>query len=101
MSHLVYSLGHIKINTPDIDAVVRDATEILGLHVTHSNDQHTWLSSNGRAAELVLVKSPENSCHTVGLEALTVEAVREAETRIEAAGCRVLTNEPSLECIKA
>ena len=54
MSHLVHALGHIKINTRDIDGVVRDATEILGLHVTHSDAEQTWLSSNGRAAELVL-----------------------------------------------
>ena len=52
MSHLVHALGHIKISTRDIDAVVRDATEILGLHVTHSDARQTWLSSNGRAAEL-------------------------------------------------
>ena len=86
--HLVHALGHIKINTTDIDGVVRDATEILGLHVTHSDDRQTWLSSNGRAAELVLVKSDENETHTIGLEALTAEAVREAETRVEAAGCQ-------------
>ena len=63
--------------------------------------EQTWLSSNGRAAELVLVKSDENATHTIGLEALTVEAVREAESRVEAAGCRVLSSKPSLECIKA
>jgi catechol 2,3-dioxygenase len=38
---------------------------------------------------------------TIGLEALTAEAVREAESRVEAAGCRVLSSKPSLECIKA
>ncbi|MEH2522522.1 MULTISPECIES: VOC family protein [unclassified Bradyrhizobium] len=101
MSHLVHALGHIKINATDTDGVVRDATEILGLHVKHRDDQQVWLSSNGRAAELVLVKSDENSAHTIGLEALTADAVREAETRIEAAGCRILSRQPSLACIKA
>src|ERR1700709_592672 len=101
MSHLVHALGHIKITTKYIDGVVREATEILGLHVTHSDAEQTWLSSNGRAAELVLVKSDENATHTIGLEALTAEAVREAESRVEAAGCRVLSSKPSLDCIKA
>src|SRR5271154_6492236 len=100
MPHLVHALGHIKINTRDIDGVVRDATEILGLHVTHSDAGQTWLSSNGRAAELVLVKSDENTTHTIGLEALTTEAVREAESRVGAAGCRVVSREPSLDCMK-
>ncbi|MDB5504132.1 MAG: hypothetical protein JWR89_4034 [Tardiphaga sp.] len=101
MSHLVHALGHMKINTTDINGVIRDATEILGLHVTHRDDRQVWLSSNGRAAELVLIEADENSAHTIGLEALTAEAVREAETRIEAAGCRILSSEPSLDCMKA
>src|SRR5207244_3722781 len=77
------------------------ATEILGLQVTYADERQTWLSSNGRAAELVLVRSHENATHTIGLEALTVEAVREVESRVEPAGCRVLSREPSLDCMAA
>ena len=91
MSHLVHALGHIKINTRDIDGVVRDATEILGLHVTHSDARQTWLSSNGRAAELVLVKSDENATHTIGLEALTVQR----SLRSSAPGFAVSSNHPA------
>ncbi|MBR0751570.1 glyoxalase [Bradyrhizobium jicamae] len=101
MSHLVNAIGHVKINTTATEAVVREATEILGLHVTYSDERQTWLSSNGRAAELVLLRSAENSTHTIGLEALTGQAVREAESRVEDAGCRILTREPSLKCIAA
>ena len=95
MPHLVHAIGHVKINTTVTETVVREATEILGLHVTHSDERQTWLSSNGRAAELVLLRSHENSTHTIGLEALTVEAVREAESRIEGAGCRILRANPA------
>ncbi|MDQ4408818.1 MULTISPECIES: VOC family protein [unclassified Rhizobium] len=101
MDHLVHAIGHIKINTNVTEAVIRDATEILGLHVTHADEQHVWLSSNGRAAELVLVRSEENSAHTIGLEALTTDAVREAESRVEAAGCRIISTQPSMQCIQA
>ena len=101
MSHAVHAIGHVKINTTAIETVVRDATEILGLHVTYSDERQTWLSSNGRAAELVLLRSHENSTHTIGLEALTVEAVHEAESRVEGAGCRILSREPSLDCMAA
>lgn len=101
MKHLVHAVGHMKINTNDVEGVVRDTTKILGLHVTHSDDKQTWLSSNGRAAELVVCKSDENSAHTIGLEALTVEAVREAESRVEKAGCKILSSEPSMSCIAA
>jgi catechol 2,3-dioxygenase len=101
MPHLVNAIGHVKINTTATEAVVRDATEILGLQVTHSDDRQTWLSSNGRAAELVLIRAHENATHTIGLEALTVEAVREVESRVEGAGCRILSREPSLNCMVA
>lgn len=101
MAHIVHAVGHLKVNVTDPEAVIRDATEILGLHVTHRDAGETWLSSNGRAAELVLVHSDENATHTIALEALTVEAVRAAEARVEAAGCRILSTEPSLPCIAA
>lgn len=101
MRDIVHAIGHVKINTTATEAVVREATEILGLHVTFADDKQTWLSSNGRAAELVLLRSHENATHTIGLEALTAEAVREAEARVEGAGCGILSREPSLDCIAA
>src|SRR5262245_42100320 len=101
MPPIVHALGHVKINTTATDTVVRDATEILGLHVTHSDARETWLSSNGRAAELVLLNSDENSAHTIGLEALTVDAVREVRSRVERAGCSVVSRKPSLDCMAA
>jgi catechol 2,3-dioxygenase len=99
MTHLVHAIGHLKLNTRVADAVVREATEILGLHVTHSDAKSVWLSANGRAVELVLLRSDEEATHTIGLEALSAEAVSAAGERIEAAGCRVVSREPSLPCI--
>jgi hypothetical protein len=101
MAHLVHAIGHLKLNVVDPEAVIHDATEVLGLHVTHRDAGQTWLSSNGRKAELVLLHAGENSTHTIGLEALTVEAVRAAEARIAEAGCRILSAAPSLDCMAA
>jgi catechol 2,3-dioxygenase-like lactoylglutathione lyase family enzyme len=101
MVHLVHAIGHLKLNVADPEAVIRDATEILGLRVTHRDAGQAWLSSNGRKAELVLVHAAETSAHTIGLEALGVEAVRAAEARIAAAGCRILSASPSLGCMAA
>jgi catechol 2,3-dioxygenase len=98
MTHLVHALGHIKLNTNRIEDVVRDSTDILGLRVTRQTADQVWLSSNGRAAELVLVRSDENSCHTIGLEALTADAVRAAAARVSETGCQILSEEPSLDC---
>lgn len=101
MLHLVHAIGHVKINTNVADAVAREAQEVLGLRVAYTDPHQIWLSSNGRFAELVLLRSNENSAHTIGLEALTVEAVREADSMVERAGCRVLSREPSLSCMAA
>ena len=101
MTHLVHAIGHMKINTNVAEAVVREATEVLGLKVTQRDAGQIWLSSNGRAAELVLVLAAENSAHTIGLEALTVDAVRAAEANVVPAGCTVVSREPSLACMAA
>jgi catechol 2,3-dioxygenase-like lactoylglutathione lyase family enzyme/predicted enzyme related to lactoylglutathione lyase len=101
MRHLVFAAGHVKMNARDMDAVVHDATEILGLRVTRTSKKETWLSSNGRMVELVIRQSDENSCHTIGLEALTVEDVEEVASRIDGAGCRILSRSPSFDCCDA
>lgn len=101
MSHLVFAIGHIKLNTNRMDDMLRDSTEILGLRVSGEAEGQVWLSANGRAAELVLVEAPENSAGTIGLEALTAEAVAEAKSRVEAAGCRIASDAPSLSCMDA
>lgn len=101
MTHLVHAVGHIKINTDRIEDAVRDATDILGLRITRRTADQVWLSANGRAAELILVNATENSTHTIGLEALTAEAVREAASRVETAGCRILSQQPSIDCADA
>jgi catechol 2,3-dioxygenase-like lactoylglutathione lyase family enzyme len=101
MRHPVFAIGHVKLNTDKLDEMVRDATDVLGLRVTKRNDNVVWLSSNGRAAELVLVGANEDSFHTIGLEALTTEAVAEVASRVEAAGCRIVAETPSLDCMDA
>lgn len=101
MRHPVFAIGHVKLNTGKLDEMVRDATDVLGLRVTKRNDNEVWLSSNGRAAELVLVGANEESFHTIGLEALTSEAVAEVASRVEKAGCRIVAETPSMSCMDA
>lgn len=101
MAQIIHAAGHVKLNTNRVEAVVRDSTDILGLRVTREVGNQVWLSANGRAAELVIVESTENSAHTIGLETLTAENVRIATDRIEAAGCRIVSTDPSMDCMDA
>lgn len=101
MAQIVHAAGHVKLNTNRVEDVVRDSTDILGLRVTRESGAEVWLSSNGRAAELVVIEAQENSTHTLGFEALSVADVREAASRIEGAGCAIVSEEPSMDCIDA
>lgn len=97
MSYLVNSVGHVQLNVTDVDALVRESTTILGLHVTREAAGCVWLSSNGRSVELVLHEAPENAIRSLGFEAVTEAAVAEAAQRVEAAGCRLTTTDPTLD----
>jgi catechol 2,3-dioxygenase len=99
MTFLVHAAGHVQINVTDMPAVVRHATEILGLRVTHADGGQTWLSSNGRTAELVLHRADRNAVRSIGCEVLSVDGVREAQARVQSAGCRLLSTKPTLACI--
>ncbi|TMV88612.1 glyoxalase [Thioclava sp. BHET1] len=101
MPQIVHAIGHLKLNAKDVDALVKDAAEVLGLRVTREGDGQVWLSSNGRMAELVVVEADENSAHTVGVEALDARDVATAKARIEDAGCTIVSDTPSLDCMDA
>ncbi len=77
---------------------LRESTEILGLQLRHRDDNMAWLSSNGRRAELVLHKSDENGVRSLGFEALSREAAAEAMSRVDSAGCQLLSDQASLDC---
>jgi catechol 2,3-dioxygenase len=101
MPYLVNSVGHVQLNVTDMPAAVRDATEILGLHVTRADARETWLSSNGRTAELVLHAADANAVRCVAFEAVSATAVGEVARRAEHAGCRLVSQAASLACCVA
>lgn len=101
MPYLVNSVGHVALDVADLSAAVRDATDILGLHVTHANPRETWLSSNGRKAELVLRAADANAVRCVAFEAVSADAVHEVARRAPQQGCRVLSPRATLDCCAA
>jgi catechol 2,3-dioxygenase len=98
MSYLVNSMGHVQLNVVDVDALVRESCDILGLHVTREEAGCVWLSSNGRMAELVVHEASENAIRSLGFEAVSEAAVAQAAARVEDAGCKLVSTEPSLDC---
>jgi catechol 2,3-dioxygenase len=100
MTYLVNALGYLHFNVTDLAASVKDATEVLGLHVTERKDRLVLLSSNGRRAELILEQSAENSTRCIGLEAMCSGAVREVTRRVKESNCQILRETPSFPFIK-
>lgn len=101
MSFLVNDVGHVQLNVVDVDALVEEMTNILGLRVTRSDDQSVWLSAGGREVEMVLHRAQENSVHSIGFETPSVENIEIVKSRIEAAGCTIVSETPSLEACEA
>lgn len=101
MEYLVNAIGHVQLNVVDVDALVKESTEILGLHVTRQTESEVWLSCAGRQAELVLHKAEENSVRLIGFDAVSRSAVAEAAARVESAGCTLVSNTPTLDCCEA
>lgn len=101
MTYLVNAIGLVQLNVTDLNAMVTESTDVLGLRVTHRDDDMVWLSSNGRRAELVLHRSKENAVRSLGFEAVSNNAVTEALARVEDAGCQIASDAPSLSCCEA
>ena len=101
MNYLANAIGHVQINVTDLDACVRDATDVLGLRITNTERNSVWLSSNGRSAELVLHLAAANATRLIAFEALSPEAVDEARHRLDHFGCKLVSTEPSLACARA
>src|ERR1700733_4795839 len=101
MSFLINGIGYVRLAVRDLEAAKRDATDVLGLHVTEVAGGVAMLSSNGRRAELILEHSSENGCRCIGMEAVSADAVVEIARRIENHGGRIVSKTASLPFIQA
>ena len=53
MNFLINGIGYVRLAVHDLESAKRDATDVLGLHVTEDAGGVAMLSSNGRRAELI------------------------------------------------
>ena len=101
MDYLVNAIGHVQLNVKDMDAYVEEATNILGLRVTHQANDQAWLSASSRQVEVAVHKSDENAVRALGFEAVSPETVEKAAAEVEGAGCKIVSREPSLSSFEA
>ncbi len=99
MQPLVQRLTYVSVNSTDPEALAQDTADIIGAREVGREAGAILMSSNDRHAELVIHKDGSDSLRGTGLEAVSEEAIDEVKARAEAAGLRILSTTPSLECI--
>lgn len=99
MRPLVQRLTYVAVNSTDPEALATDTANIIGAREVGRENGAILMSSNDRHAEYVIHAGSTDALRATGLEALSEEAVDEVKARVEAAGLRILSTEPSLDCI--
>lgn len=100
MEPLVHRLGYVALNVSDLEGAVEDTRMIAGAALVDSTPDRALMSSNARHAELILHRAAASSLHSIGLETLDPRHVDEVARRAEAAGLRVISDQPSLPAIE-
>ncbi|RPE62942.1 glyoxalase/bleomycin resistance protein/dioxygenase superfamily protein [Pacificibacter maritimus] len=101
MTFLVNDIGHIQLNVVDVESFVEEATQILGLRVTRAEADQMWLTAGGRDVEIVLHRADENSMRSLGFETPDADSVALIKERVEATGCKIVSDTPSLDVCEA
>jgi catechol 2,3-dioxygenase len=88
---VIRAIGHIALQTEDLETCVREATEILGLRETESADGWVYLSHGRQHHSLQYKQAAQSAVDHVGLLARDAEAIEEIKARLQ--------DEPSAEII--
>lgn len=92
---LISEMGYVGIRTPDVEAAVWDAENLLGLQQTARQGDSAFLSAAGVHHELVYTYDDANSVDRFGFVAKNAAALSEIKRRVDAEGFRVLATTPS------
>ena len=96
---LITELGHVAIQTRDLNASIFDATQILGLRVTYKEDGVVHLAADDVQHELIYVQSEYNAVDHFGLIARDTDALTEIRRRVLDAGYELLSDDSIVEGI--
>ncbi|MFI7481212.1 VOC family protein [Kocuria sp. M1R5S2] len=91
---LISEMGHVGIQTTDLDASVRDATRLLGLRVTEEAGDAVYLAAGEVHHELIYRESDVNGVDSLGLIARNGDALRTIRRRVEDENLEILSDRP-------
>lgn len=92
---LISEMGYVGIRTPDVEASVWDAVNLLGLQESGRAGDSVFLTAAGLHHELVYTHDTANAVDRFGLVAKNVEALHEIRRRVDKEGLHVLTSQPT------
>lgn len=96
MAHLIRQMGHVLMATPRLEDSAMDLSDIVGLRITHRNENSIYMSSNERQYEVVYRQGQKPGVIAIGLEAMDAAAVKEAQRRVQAAGFTIIDDKSAL-----
>ena len=89
---LIREMGHVSIQTNDVEGSIFDATQLLGLRVTERTANEVYLAANSVHHELVYVESEVNGIQSIGLIAQNGDALREIRRRVESENFKIVSH---------
>ncbi|WP_378039768.1 VOC family protein [Citricoccus parietis] len=90
-------MGYIALLTTKLDESVEVATSMLGLGVISHDASRAYLSASGTHHEMVYTASDIDAVDHFGLVARDADALSELRDRVDAAGYRIVSDEPLVD----
>jgi len=87
-------MGHVGIQTTDIEGSIFDATQLLGLRETDRAGESVYFAAGEVHHELMYTQSDVNGIDSLGLVARDGDALRTIRQRVDAEGFTVISERP-------
>ena len=81
----IIGIRYCRLGTPDVDAAVKFATEMIGLELVARENGAAFVRGDDRDHNICYFQGDPND-HTLGLEVRTFEELDQAESALQAAG---------------
>src|SRR5690606_23431674 len=85
----LHDIRYVRLGTPDLDAAVKYATDLLGLEVARREDKAVYFRSDSRDHTLCYFEGDPQD-HTAAFEVDTAEELDNAAAMLEAKGYKVV-----------
>jgi catechol-2,3-dioxygenase len=87
---VIRAIGHVSLRSPDVDACVQQAKQVMGLAESARDGEGVYLTEGSRHHSLHYIAGDHAAVDHVGLEAADADALNELRGRLEAENVRIV-----------